>query len=141
LPYDASSRKDIRRLEKRAERAEQERINFVIGVMSIPQGRQWFYGILERCHLFEQSPTFNAKKDYFVLGERNIGLQIYADLIRHCAKDFVKMMGEANVRTNERSAIDGDPNGSASGEHSGGAERGWNAEESSEPDLFDEGAG
>lgn len=97
--YDASSRKDIRRAEKAAALAEADRINYLCSAMSIPQGRAWFYDLLERCHLFNQPPVFETNKDYFAFGERNIGTQIFDDILRNCPDDYIQMMREANERS------------------------------------------
>ena len=96
--YDASNRKDIRRLEKESRQAEVTRLDYLRAAMSVAQGRAWFHDLLEACHLFADPFTGNALFEAYSKGERNVGLRIFADLIAHCPDDYVQMMKEANAR-------------------------------------------
>jgi hypothetical protein len=135
--YDASNRKQIREAEKAARRADKDRVEFLRATLNHVQGRTWFYTLLADCHCFNQPPTFDPHKDYFALGERNVGLRIFAEIIAHCPDQYLQMMKEADARdllTDTRT------------EHAGSPEPGWDVEgrehseqPDSEPDLFDAG--
>ena len=98
MPYDASDRKQIRQAEKAAARTSQDRIEFLRTSLSTIQGRAWFYNFLDECHCFSQPPAFDPHRDYFALGERNVGLRIFAEIIAHCPDQYLTMMKESNAR-------------------------------------------
>jgi hypothetical protein len=98
MTYDASNRKDIRRAEKEARANELARVDYLKAAMSVPQGRHWFYDLLEACHLFADPFTGVALTEAYLKGERNVGLRIFADIITHCPDDYISMMKEANAR-------------------------------------------
>lgn len=102
---NAAERKDIRKYEKLAKLREDERINFVVGSMSLRQGRAYYHDLLAACHIFNDPFTGDALVEAYSKGERNVGLRIYNDLVTHCPEYFVLMMQEANEKEiiNERS--------------------------------------
>jgi hypothetical protein len=129
--YNASDRKDIRKAEKAAAIAESNRIAFLRAALTTIEGRQFFHDFLTRCHLFTSAPIFEPNRDYFAAGERNIGLQIFADITVHCPDSYLVMMREAAAQETPdvRRSPDPDRTGSSS-ELAGSADSGW--------DTFDE---
>ncbi len=125
---NASERKDIRRYEKAAKIAEQDRINFIVAAMSTSAGRTYFRDLLASCHIFADPFTGDALLEAYSKGERNIGLKIYNDIVTNCPDDFVLMMKEANIaeQVNERRDSDDrdtdDADGSPDGEFAGGTD-------------------
>ena len=101
---NASERKDIRRQEKAAKLRETQRIDFIIGAMSTRQGRIWFHDFLAACHIFADPFTGDALLEAYTKGERNMGLNVYRDIVGNCPDLFVQMMQEANEQEilNER---------------------------------------
>ena len=130
MPYDASNRKQIRQAEKAAAVMERDRIEFLHNCLSTIQGRTWFYSLLADCHCFSQPPSFNPHQDYFALGERNVGLRIFAEIIAHCPDQYLTMMKEANVRDNLNTART---------ERAGSPNPGWDLE--GRPDASDSAGG
>jgi len=122
---NASERKDIRRYEKAAKIAEQDRINFIVAAMSTSAGRTYFRDLLAGCHIFADPFTGDALLEAYSKGERNIGLKIYNDIVTNCPDYFVLMMKEANIaeQVNERRDSDDrdtdDTDGSPDGELAG----------------------
>jgi hypothetical protein len=122
---NASERKDIRRYEKAAKIAEQDRINFIVAAMSTSAGRTYFRDLLASCHIFADPFTGDALLEAYSKGERNIGLKIYNDIVTNCPDYFVLMMKEANIaeQVNERRDSDDrdtdDADGSPDGELAG----------------------
>ena len=104
--YDASNRKDIRRAEKEAARAESERVEFLRQALSSIGGRSWFHNLLEACHLFSDPFTGQALTEAYLKGERNIGLRIFADILSNCPDQYLLMMRESNARDIARSQHD-----------------------------------
>lgn len=118
MPYDASNRKDIRRAEKEARQAEIRALDYLIGAMSIPQGRAWFYELLEQCYCFNEPETWDPYQNMYYKGVRNVGLRIFADISTHCPNDYITMVKEANARRIERDIRDA----RASADHASTAE-------------------
>jgi hypothetical protein len=125
---NASERKDIRRYEKAAKIAEQDRINFIVAAMSTSAGRTYFRDLLASCHIFADPFTGDALLEAYSKGERNIGLKIYNDIVTNCPDYFVLMMKEANIaeQVNERRDSDDrdtdDADGNPDGELAGSAD-------------------
>lgn len=132
MPYDASSRKDIRRAEKDALIDETMRIDFLRAAMSTTQGRAFFHDFLEFCHLFSDPFTGDALIEAYRKGERNVGLRTFADLLAHCPDYYIQMVKEANdrrtVRDTRRSVSDSDDADPAPAERSSIADGGWDPE-------------
>lgn len=108
MTYDASNRKDIRRAEKAARVQDSDRRGFVRASMSSTSGRSWFYQLLASCHLFHVLPPTNPLNREFEQGERNIGIQIYNDVLAFCPDLYLLMLHEAHTRdlSNARSDPD-----------------------------------
>lgn len=101
---NASERKDIRRAEKFAAETARARIEFVVAAMSTIQGRAWFHDLLVFCNVFDGSFSGDALLEAFNKGQRNVGLNIYNDIVGSCPDSFVQMMKEASIKeiVNER---------------------------------------
>ena len=130
MPYDASNRKQIRVAEKAARRADLDRVEFVRAAMATTQGRTWFFYLLESCHVENQPPTFEPHRDYFMFGERNVGLRIKADILTHCPDQYIQMIKESNAR---------DTLADARTERAGSPNPGWDLE--GRPDASDSADG
>ena len=134
--YNASSRKDIRRAEKEADRAELAKVEFLRSSLSTIGGREWFYQLLESCHMFSDPFTGNPYQEAFLKGERNVGLRIFADIVQYCPDQYISMMKDANGRRTEQPkperSHDPDlfdaPDPSAA-EYSGSTGSRWNSED------------
>lgn len=105
--YDASNKKDIRRAEKEAARRLKTKAEFITAAMTTQQGRAWFHDFLSDRGIF--STTFvagDALSSAFAEGNRNSGIQIYADIVTLAPDNFILMMREAQIKdiTNERRA-------------------------------------
>jgi hypothetical protein len=101
---NASERKDIRRAEKFAAETARARTEFVVAAMSTIQGRAWFHDLLVFCNVFDGSFSGDALFEAFAKGQRNVGLNIYNDIVGNCPDSFVQMMKEASIKeiVNER---------------------------------------
>ena len=98
MPYNASNTRDIRRAEREARHAEEERHGFILNIMSNQAGRNYICDLLLRCHVFSSSFSSDAFATAFSEGERNIGLQILADVTRFAPDQYIQMMRERNDR-------------------------------------------
>jgi len=66
--------------------------------MSTIAGRQFMLAKLEACHIFSTSFSIDALQMAFNEGERNRGLDLLNDIMRHCPDQYVLMMRENNER-------------------------------------------
>jgi hypothetical protein len=94
----ATSTKSIREMEKAAVEFERNRINFLVSAMGLSQGRAYFFDLLEFCQSFVITPSFETNRDYTALGQRNVGMRIFAEIMLHCPATYTTMMEEANAR-------------------------------------------
>jgi hypothetical protein len=148
MTYDASNRKDIRKAEKRAAEVDRARAEFLRHAMSTTAGRLWFHDLLTECGVFRVDPTFDPHRDYFLLGIRNIGLRIFAEIQATTPDLYILMEQEAYARSIADTVRDGTDRsaGPGRGEYPGSPNGGWNdpgpdADISTpDPDLFDPGA-
>ena len=112
MAYNAAERKDVRRAEKDAKLAEQQRREVVTGVMQTIAGRRWILGILEECHIFGTSFNRDPSTMAFMEGQRDIGLRLLNDIMASCPDDYILMMRENNERrTSSERARGEDANG------------------------------
>lgn len=100
MTYDASNRKDIRAAEKAQARFDRDRVEYLVASLGTIQGRTWFWSLLSDCQMFSLAPTFDSPKDYFQLGQRNVGMRIFAEIMSNCPDQYITMSKEANVRSN-----------------------------------------
>src|SRR6266571_4351878 len=104
MAYDAGNKKDIRRAEKAARQSELVRSDIVRGIMSQPPGRAYIYDRLSVAHIFHSSFSADPLRMAFSEGERNIGLQLLADLLAFCPHQFTLMLQERNAEDGRRSS-------------------------------------
>jgi len=93
-PYDSGDQKAVEAAAKAAKQAEKDRVAFLEGAMSIPNGRKWFYDLLARTGVGRNPYSASDRGTAFSCGELNIGLPIMADLLNHCPKMYQLMMEE-----------------------------------------------
>ena len=128
MPYDASNRKDVRRLEKVSRLAARDDADCIRKIMSDTFGRAWMWRKLETARIFDDPFTGDPLVEAYNKGNRNFGMILLADIMLHCPQMYLKMTEEANVR---RINNDNDHNASdanTSAEYSGGEDSGRNAE-------------
>lgn len=101
MTYDASSRKDVRKAEKSAARAERNRGEVLRTLASTTAGRQFLWEQLEAAHIFTTPYSSDTNQTYFNLGEQNAGLRLLTDITRYCPEEFIQAMREANARRTE----------------------------------------
>jgi len=136
MAYDAGNRKDVRALEKESKFENQQRMEVIKGIMSVPPGRKWMYDLLFRCHVFSTSYSDLGLRMSFMEGQREVAIWVLTDIMSACPDSYVEMMREANER---QSAIDsrlsrkdayGGDKGSGPDDGSGGDDA---------PDIYDDG--
>ena len=95
---NASQTKDIRRAEKAYVERERDRINFIVAAMTTSAGRTYFHELIASCRIFADPFSGDALVEAYNKGQRNIGLQLYNDIVTNCPDSFVTMMKEASIK-------------------------------------------
>lgn len=108
------------RQEKKAYRATKkledlhkyERDQFMIAALGTPEGRSYFYWLLEICHIGHQPYNGNALDTAFRCGELNVGQLVQSHLISVSPDSFLKMLKEKEEerKANERLSKPANPN-------------------------------
>lgn len=103
--FNASNRKDIRKAEKASALQSLQDAEAVTAIMTTIPGRAWMWRQLGTAHIFVSDFTGDPMRDAFSAGERNFGLRLLADIMRHCPESYLQMTREANDRhhSNDRS--------------------------------------
>lgn len=101
---NAADRKEVRRAEKSAARAERNRGEVLQQIASTTAGRQYLWELLEAAHIFSTPYSPDTNQTYFNLGEQNAGLRLLSDITKFCPEEFINAMREANARRTEHDA-------------------------------------
>lgn len=99
MTFNATNRKDIRAREKAQLLATIIRGEVISGIMSVQNGRQWMHELLAATFVFTDpfspDPYIHAANS----GQRSIGIQLFADIMAFCPKNFTIMIEEHHVRS------------------------------------------
>ena len=128
MPPNAADRKSIRRLEKAAKLADEQRRAVITNLMSTAPGREWVWNILTQCHCFSTTFSGEALSGAFAEGERNVGLRLLSDVLTACPDQYIQAQRESNERSSldeRRSSAesDGGDSGPVSGDNAPGTLR------------------
>lgn len=78
---------------KAVEKQKRLRLNaFVSAAMTTPQGREYFYWLMEIAHIGRNPFTANALSTSFECGELNIGQQIQSHIMEVAPAHYLKMV-------------------------------------------------
>ena len=99
MTYNAGDRKHIRQQEKASKQAEASAGEVIRSLMSTITGRAWMYSRLESAHIFSASFSTDPNLTAFREGERNQGLMLLNDIMKHCPDQYVLMTREYNDRS------------------------------------------
>ncbi len=92
--FNAGDKASVRRKKMASERLARERKALLESIMQFQQGRRWIKELLVACHCFQTSFSKNALEMAFAEGQRNIGLQLLADITASCPEQYVTMLQE-----------------------------------------------
>jgi hypothetical protein len=93
--YNADDAEQVERRRELAALREQQKDDFLARVLDDPTGRSWVWDHLVACHVFANTfvpgqPDATA----FLIGERNIGLALLAQIMRVAPEQYVLMAQE-----------------------------------------------
>lgn len=91
---NAADEKQVSRKQNRAKADEAIAGIVVRALMSTVDGRRYIWLRLSSMHIFSSTFTTNALTSAFQEGERNVGLQLYAEVTRFAPQAVFQMMVE-----------------------------------------------
>ena len=90
--------KFVAKQEKKARQEQKSRDNALASLMRTVDGRRLIWDILSNCHIFStcfhENPIIMAKAE----GERNIGLMLFAHIMRVCPSEYMTMAKESQPK-------------------------------------------
>lgn len=90
---DEAKEKAWQRRQAKLARIRQQNIdNFISAALSRPEGRDFFYWLLEICHMGITPFTGNALTTAFQCGEENIGKIVQAQIIQVAPEAYFQML-------------------------------------------------
>ena len=100
---NAADRKWVREQQKLAKLVDARNQSVVVALMSSPDGRAYLWDKLEAAHIFHTSFSTDLAQMSFNEGERNLGLQLFNNIIRWSPDQYIQMIREANGRRSDSS--------------------------------------
>ncbi len=94
LPYNAGDPKAVRERNRTLKRVEASERTVIRQIMGSNEGRAWIFKTLSLCHVYQSTFSTNALTMACAEGERNIGLQLTADVIAACPERYLEMLKE-----------------------------------------------
>ena len=91
--YDAGDRSHVSERQKRRRVHNERHDADLLWLMNQREGRRFIWRLLQSCHLYETSFT-GTSATFCREGERNVGLQVLADIVRLCPELHARMAGE-----------------------------------------------
>lgn len=80
--YDEPVREHANKHKKKANFLQKKRDDGLLLLLNDPQARCYLNSLLEFCGVFRMSYAGNSNQTCFNEGQRNVGLQIFADITR-----------------------------------------------------------
>lgn len=87
-----------RESEKRDRARKQARIDNLKWLMADAKGRAFMWDLLDKTYLYAGLMTNNSGQTSYLIGKRDLGLDLMADLKQHCFDQFRLMEDEAIAR-------------------------------------------
>jgi hypothetical protein len=119
---DLSDPLDVRKRNREVAVAAKRRQEMVMAIMSMPQGREFVWEVLEWCRPFVNPFKYDALATAFACGEMNIGQRLIAAIQPACPDLYMQMTTEAGERDARRTGNDsggGDDSGYDDGRPTG----------------------
>lgn len=98
--YDAGDPEAVAEKKASAKASAGARTDGLRQIMNSPNGRAWMWHLLEICHPFTTSCLAFSAQVYFLEGERNVGLQVLADIQKKFPDQYLTMIKENQEKSN-----------------------------------------
>lgn len=96
LVKNAADAQQVKEAEGKEKRGRERELGDVAEVLSTVQGRRFMWRYLTVCGIFKTSYSSDANNTFYLEGQRNIGLQLIADVNEADPTAYVTMMQESN---------------------------------------------
>ena len=73
-------------------------LNDVRWVISTPQGRRFYWGLMAQCKAFKEEFIAESNRCYFEKGKKKIGLDMFYDLLEAEPKAYMQMVQENDAQ-------------------------------------------
>lgn len=94
VEYDASDPAAVNKARQKSSRTRRARLEFVEGMLTLPQGRAWLFNLMDKCFIFGNAVVQNdTHATYFNLGQQNIGKLVLQD-VQAFPELYVTMINE-----------------------------------------------
>lgn len=100
LVKNAADAEQVKEAKKRSKSEREQALDDLEAVCSTPHGRRTIWRYLSLCGMFRTSYYGDVNQALFLEGQRNIGLQIVADLNEADPSIYLKMMQESTGAKN-----------------------------------------
>lgn len=104
--FDSSDKSSVRRAVKAAKRDEAQLRLDLRSIMQTEHGRRWIHSLLERSRVFDNPFSTDPGLMAFSCGEKNIGLQLIAELHEVSTDLYLIMMKENSDASRSSSSPD-----------------------------------
>lgn len=92
--FDASNEEQVKERQLSAKRREKENTEVIVQLLSTPMGRNWMHGMLSFCEIFSAIPPSDEATTNQRLGQRNVGLKLWAECERAGPELLIRMLRE-----------------------------------------------
>lgn len=97
---NASDPKQVKRAKQKEKFQEEDELKDLNEILALESGKRFIWRYLEKCGVFSSSFTGNSET-FFREGERNIGLQLLAEVTKANAQSLIDMMNNNNKTQGE----------------------------------------
>ncbi len=94
VSYDASDETETKKRELEAKRRDRDTRDVLTALLTERKGRDWMWSLLSAAHMYEANPPSDPLQMAYREGERNIGLMLMQQLLRHAPNAIIQMMQE-----------------------------------------------
>lgn len=102
VPFDAGDPEAVRERNRDLRIAEKNRKDMIAAIMGLPQGRIYFYELLEFCGVGRNPFAANALVMSQQCGMLNVGQKIYADITSTVPDLYLLMMREIGEKAMDK---------------------------------------
>ena len=92
-PFNAGDPEAVRDRRESAKRGDEARVRGLRYILANQDAREWLWDLMGFTGLNKTSFTGNSQT-FFLEGQRNVGLKIQADIVKHSPESMVAMMKE-----------------------------------------------
>jgi hypothetical protein len=92
---DLTDEQIVAAVREKEERRRKREIEDLIKLMDTAHGRRFVWKLLGQCGVFRLSYSGELASTSFNEGQRNIGLGLFAEIMKHCPNLYLLMADEA----------------------------------------------